>query len=388
LYTLLIDADPDARMPQEDDPLSPDQIATVKRWISQGAVYDGPSKDATLKSILPPPVYPDPPETYRVPVPVFAVAFSRDGKSVYVGGYHEVTQWDATTGEPLARVSGMPQRVMGIALHPTEPLLLVGGGTPGEHGETLLVDLSQDPVAASLGFSEDVVHDVAFSPDGQTALSGGADFRLQAFDVEKRTRLWQARLHSAPITSVGFSHDGALAGSASQDHTVKLHHVKTGDFYFTYKGHQSNKADVEPLKVYALAFDSQGPTAISAGEGANYQLWDPAKNLAGDGVGNNANVSKKDVRHGFQNDVLRLQLKDGHLFGASADGTVRDHDLKTGKQVRAFTGHSDWVHAIDYHPASQRLASGALDGIVKIWNADGKCAVSFHAAPGYREPAK
>ncbi len=31
--------DPDERMPQEDDPLSPDDIKTLRRWIAQGAPW-------------------------------------------------------------------------------------------------------------------------------------------------------------------------------------------------------------------------------------------------------------------------------------------------------------------------------------------------------------
>jgi uncharacterized membrane protein len=44
LYTLLLDPDPDARMPEKADPLPADQIEIFRRWIDEGAVWpDGAS---------------------------------------------------------------------------------------------------------------------------------------------------------------------------------------------------------------------------------------------------------------------------------------------------------------------------------------------------------
>lgn len=39
LYALLVDPDPDARMPEKADPLPADQIELIRRWIDEGAVW-------------------------------------------------------------------------------------------------------------------------------------------------------------------------------------------------------------------------------------------------------------------------------------------------------------------------------------------------------------
>lgn len=39
LYTLLLEPDPDARMPEKADPLPPEQIERIRRWIDQGAPW-------------------------------------------------------------------------------------------------------------------------------------------------------------------------------------------------------------------------------------------------------------------------------------------------------------------------------------------------------------
>ena len=77
----------DHSMPKDADPLSAEQIALVKKWIETGARLDaGVGPAATLITIIPKLTQPAPPETYRVPVPVMAVAFSPDGSLLATSG--------------------------------------------------------------------------------------------------------------------------------------------------------------------------------------------------------------------------------------------------------------------------------------------------------------
>ena len=71
-----------------------------------------------------------------------------------------------------------------------------------------------------------------------------------------------------------------------------------------------------------------------------------------------------------------------HVFAVSADGTVRQFEVKENKEVHQFKGHSDWPLSIDFHEARSRIASGGYDGEVRIWAPDQTDAiVTFSAAP-------
>src|SRR3954469_12472983 len=87
------------RMPLEGDPLPADDVAKLKKWIESGLPFDGPDSKAPLATYIPPPTHPSPPESYRAAMPITAVAFSPDGSQVFVGGYHELTVWNAGTGK-------------------------------------------------------------------------------------------------------------------------------------------------------------------------------------------------------------------------------------------------------------------------------------------------
>ena len=89
LLRLIASDDKDERMPKDGDPLSAEQIATVKRWIEEGAKFDAADPKAPLASIVPRLPHPDPPESYRIPVPVTAPGFQ--------------SQWAGTGRQRLSR---------------------------------------------------------------------------------------------------------------------------------------------------------------------------------------------------------------------------------------------------------------------------------------------
>ncbi len=52
LFTRLVTADEDERMPANDDPLPPEQVALVKRWIEQGSKFDGSDARLALNEVI------------------------------------------------------------------------------------------------------------------------------------------------------------------------------------------------------------------------------------------------------------------------------------------------------------------------------------------------
>ena len=72
------------------------------------------------------------------------------------------------------------------------------------------------------------VTSVAFSPDGQRALSGSEDKTLKLWEVETGKEIATWRGHESWVTSVAFSPDGQRALSGSGDDTLKLWEVETG----------------------------------------------------------------------------------------------------------------------------------------------------------------
>ena len=63
---------------------------------------------------------------------------------------------------------------------------------------------------------------VAFSPDGRMLASAGADELVIVWDVRQRRRLYDLIEHNDPVTSVAFAPDGVTLASGGADRTVIL----------------------------------------------------------------------------------------------------------------------------------------------------------------------
>ncbi len=356
-------------MPKEGDPLSPDQIALVKRWIEAGAKFDGPDPKATLASIVPKLPHPDPPQAYRLPVPITALAFSPNGQELAAGGYHEITIWNPANGTLLRRIKNVPQRVLALAYSPDGSMLAMAGGLPGASGEATIYDPATGAIKQNLGAMSDVCFGVAFDPAGKRLAACSADRSIRIYDLATGKEVKLIEDHADWVVAVAWNHDGTRLASASRDKTSKVFDAATGESLATYPGHNDS--------VFGVAFAPDGSHVFTAGRDKKIHVW------------KTADAAKVAEIGGFAGEVYQVVVSGGQIFACSFDKTARQFAAGDHKHVRNYEGHADAVFSLAYHDASKRLATGGYDGEVRIWNvADGKTVSSLKAAPGYAPPTQ
>src|SRR5262249_8341573 len=103
------------RMPYKQDPLPAEKIATIERWVAEGAKYDGGSPGEDWTILLRKMQVITIPAAYPVTIPITALEFSRDGSTIAASGYHELTLWKTADGALDRRVTGLAERVYDIA---------------------------------------------------------------------------------------------------------------------------------------------------------------------------------------------------------------------------------------------------------------------------------
>lgn len=364
LYRRITTSDEDDRMPQKDDPLSASQIASIERWIKAGAPFDGADSKALLVTLIPREPYPDPPASYRFPIPVTALAFNSDGHELFVSGYHEITVWEPEQGKLLRRIKSVAERTYALACSPDGTSLAAAGGAPGQIGEVALYNPALGTVVNSLGVASDVMLTLCFSPDGLRIAAGGADNTIHIYNVASGKEELVIQQHADWVMALAFSPDGGKLASASRDRSARVYNSKSGELETSYNDHG--------VPVQAVAFDDEGKRVFSAGKDKRIHIWSVA------------DAKRTGEMTGFDGEIIKLLIEGHSLFSCGTDKMIRQHDVSDRSLVRTYSGHKDFVYSLAIHSATKRLASGSHDGEVRVWNIeDGKLQVAFNAAPGY-----
>lgn len=358
LFQRLVSQDPDDRMPQDDEPLTVSEIALVKEWITEGARLDRGDLQANLALLLPREPHPVPPEFYPRALPILALAFSRDGEKLAVGGFREVTIWDLK-GHLQERITNTPARIHSISFDPTENRFAIAGGKPGRSGELTIYENGR--FLTNLLRTADEFLAVAFSPNGKLLAGSGADNSIRVFRTENWEPVTVIQQHADWVTSISFNSDGTRLISASRDRTSRVYDPESGELHTTYVNH--------PSAVASAVFLSD-ELAASAGREKVIHFWDQNEG------------QKRNQISDAGGEIYELVASGEFLFSAAADNSIRQYSIKDRKLIRNYNEHSEAVFSLSYHPSTAKLAAGSFDGSVNIWDTrDGSLLARFTAAP-------
>ena len=356
----LTTSDKDMRMPADSDPLPRHQIDLVRKWIQQGAKFDGKSKSSTLEQLIPNSQHPDPPKVYRSAIPISAIA--SDGEQVFVGGYHEITVW-SLDGKLLRRITDQGQRTYSIDLHPSKSWLLSASGTPGELGEVRLFDLDSGKLVSVIQKASEAIMDARFSADGSKiaiAMPDGSASILDAQSFEETLRLFG---HSDMVVALAWHKDGLRLATASRDASAKVFDIEKGQSIATFSGHTECVNDVGFVSDHQLISVSSDGTA---------QRW-----RANDGRREHVVIEQKN------SPVLGLSVSEKSMLLCGAIPT-QQFDRIGNRILRRGDPPADWVTTTAVVPddAGDTYLLGTQSGRVLVWFSDSeKEVIEFEGFP-------
>ncbi|HEY9902565.1 MAG TPA: AAA-like domain-containing protein, partial [Candidatus Sericytochromatia bacterium] len=192
------------------------------------------------------------------------------------------------------------------------------------------------------------VNSVSFSPDGKTVASASDDNTVQLWDVASGQEIKTLSGHQSYVKSVSFSPDGKTVASASGDNTVKLWDVASGQESKTLSGHQSI--------VNSVSFSPDGKTVASASSDQMVKLWDVASG------------KQTQTLSGYQDYVWRVSFSpDSKTLATVLDKTVKLWDVASGQEIKTLSGHQSIVNSVSFSPDGKTLATASQDKTVKLW---------------------
>lgn len=207
----------------------------------------------------------------------------------------------------------------------------------------------------------------------------------QATRTAQTNPLYSLRTHIWDISTLAYSPDGQTLVSGSFDETIQIWNLKTRKLIRSLPGHKDG--------VNAVVISPNGQTLVSAGGSAQpttdktINVWNLQQpQLAVPQTKIQRKLQPKAKRQNSNNPLLTLTghaagitslalAPDGQVIAsASYDKTIKLWNLKTGQLINTLTGHNSWVRSIAISPDGQTLASGGgsldpnTDTNVRLWN--------------------
>jgi eukaryotic-like serine/threonine-protein kinase len=146
---------------------------------------------------------------------------------------------------------------------PDEQILVLCNN--GMDNNVALYDLVDGTLTSFPGVHADFIGCAAFSPDGSTLATGGADERLILWDVRRQTNLWIQRSDFIAVTSVAFTPDGRSLFASGYDQNIRSWDVEDPRQSKAWPGHSAG--------VNRLAIAPDGRSLASASEDGTARIW-------------------------------------------------------------------------------------------------------------------
>ena len=202
---------------------------------------------------------------------------------------------------------------------------------------------------------------LAFSPDGQTLVSGSYDHTVKVWNLANGKLVRTLDGHKDGVNDVLISPDGKLfftAGGTAEPNTnkvIKVWDMKTKKLLRTLKGHT--------LGVTSLAITPDGKTLVSGSYDKTIKFWDPQKGI------------RKRTLTGHTSPVRSVAISpDGKTLASGggslksdSDKTVKLWNLEAGELKSNIKGNKNVITFIGFTPDGKYLVN-STDPKISVWD--------------------
>ena len=199
------------------------------------------------------------------------------------------------------------------------------------------------------GHMESVIS-VQLSRTGNYALSGSQDFTMRLWDISTGDAVKVFRLPFVEFLAVALSPDGKYALSGNSDSVLRLWKIRNRKVIYEFKGHSD--------AVSAVTFSPDGQYALSGSWDSTLILWNASSGEA----------LKSFEGHAAKVNAVAFSPDGRYVLSGSDDHTLKLWDVSTGKEKKTFKGHSLGVRSTSLSPNERYVLSGHNDHTLKLWD--------------------
>ena len=346
-------------MPPKDNKVAavsftPDELGLLKLWIDQGAKGEvhaaGPIEWQAL------------PEGLN---PIYSVALTPDGQFAACGRANQIFVYHLPSAQLVSRLADpslvFPGQKLGaahrdlvhsLAFHPDGTLLASGGYRE--------IKLWQRPVSVEklrlASTASNAVQCLALSLDGKWAATAGAGAAITLWEMPAGRSAKVLAGSEKGTSALQFSPDGTRFYSGSPGQSLAAWSLPDGALLA-----QTNL----PAPILSLALIDQGKQIAVGGADNLIRLWQVPS-------ATNAQFQALRELKGHAGPVTALETigaKGDQFLSGSADGSVRQWNVAKGESIREMK-HGGPVAAVAVRPDGKRFASAGPNSLARLWDAE------------------
>jgi WD40 repeat protein len=195
------------------------------------------------------------------------------------------------------------------------------------------------------------VWDVAITPDGRRVLSASNDTTVRMWDIATGNHLATFGGHQAFVCSLAISNDGSLVATGAADGAIRVWNL--GSAALICAGHHG-ALDAK------VAWGPDTNRLVSGGADGHLRLW------------NLPDFAPHASILAHQRAILKVVfLDDGErIVSISADKTIRLCSAKTGECIRVCEGHTGEVNSVAVSADKRRMVSASEDKTLRVWDVE------------------
>lgn len=292
-------------------------------------------------------------------LPKTAIALTAGG--ILTGGRAGTLQrWNPGTGQMEVTLLRKPEIPSSIPPNNQARIFFVGRGEGGEFDAALQRNqnywvIQQTQPARNVY----ALAALAATPDGAQVVYAADDHQIRSYDLASRksSEPFAGAGHTAYVNSLALSADGRLAVSGSMDRGVFLWDVAARKKVREFAG-LGQGAPGRAAAARSVAISPDGRRVAAASWDGTTRIWD-----AGSG-----NQLQRLERRNSERYWAVAFSPDGKTLATGDTQQITLWDVESGRQLRALTGHRNYIFSLAFMPDGRQLVSSSADGSVRVWD--------------------
>ena len=290
---------------------------------------------------------------------VISVAFSNDGSRIAACGRDgRIGFWSVDTGHLNSSILH-PDGVTNGAWSSDGKFYATGHGS----GELCLSDAITGNRLATWQAQPGWFHELEWSPDNAkiatTGIEGTDRFALRVWDVATQQLVFEPRRHNHGITSLAWEPNGRRIATGTMAEEIRIWDADTGIEINSLRGHTES--------VTSLSW-GPGDSLASAATDGEIKIWTSLQSQSITKL--SGSVPLRSVRWSPNGKLLASADDNGRIsIRDSASGneqfSIQAHERRNLSKV----GYLQFDVSLAWNPVGTHLASGGLDGELRIWEA-------------------